>query len=98
MKRLLIPAGLGLAMGLFFWEPVDGHPGAKDSKGCHADRETGDIHCHQAVNDVDDPDIVKKSRAGICHDRTSPNYYQLKYYVTYPTMQACLESGGRQRR
>jgi hypothetical protein len=42
--------------------------------------------------DVNAP--VKKSRENICLDQTSPNYKALKFFIAYPTMEACL-TGGR---
>ncbi len=38
---------------------------------------------------------AKKSRENVCHDKSSPNYSTLKYFVSYPSLQACLTSGGR---
>jgi len=39
---------------------------------------------------------VKKSRQDICHDRDSMFYEQTKYFQPFDSMQACLDSGGRQ--
>ena len=38
---------------------------------------------------------VKKSKANICHDKTSPGYKQTKNFTAYATMDACTKSGGR---
>ncbi|OEE37335.1 hypothetical protein A1QO_03905 [Vibrio genomosp. F10 str. ZF-129] len=38
---------------------------------------------------------VKKSRSGICHDTTSNYYSKTKNYESYPTLVACINSGGR---
>jgi hypothetical protein len=39
--------------------------------------------------------LVKKSRENVCHDKSSPNYSTLKFFIAYPTIEACLKSGGR---
>jgi hypothetical protein len=41
-----------------------------------------------------DPE-VKKSNAGICHDKTSPGYKQTKNFTAFKTMDECTKSGGR---
>ena len=41
-----------------------------------------------------DPE-VKKSNAGICHDKTSPSYKQTKNFTAFKTMDECTKSGGR---
>ena len=38
---------------------------------------------------------IKKSRAGICHVPDSPSYRSVKYFTSFPTLDACLASGGR---
>jgi len=38
---------------------------------------------------------VKKSKANICHDKTSPGYKQTKNFTAYATMDACIKAGGR---
>jgi endonuclease YncB( thermonuclease family) len=38
---------------------------------------------------------VKKSRTGICHLPESAAYRSVKYFVSFPTLEACLASGGR---
>jgi len=38
---------------------------------------------------------IKKSRAGICHVPDSPAYRSVKYFTSFPTLDACLASGGR---
>lgn len=38
---------------------------------------------------------VKKSRSGICHAAGSTYYSRTKHYTPYPSMAACLKSGGR---
>lgn len=42
-----------------------------------------------------DQPVVKKSRAGICHERGSPGYEQTIHFKAFGTIQACLKSGGR---
>lgn len=38
---------------------------------------------------------VKKSRNGICHAAGSTYYSRTTHHTPYPTMAACLKSGGR---
>lgn len=38
---------------------------------------------------------VKKSKSKICHPPDSPYYSRTKNYTPYPTLNACLSSGGR---
>ncbi len=38
---------------------------------------------------------VKKSKNGICHAAGSTYYARTKHYTPFPSMSACLESGGR---
>ena len=38
---------------------------------------------------------VKKSDAGICHDKTSSSYGVTKKFEAFPSLDACLKSGGR---
>jgi endonuclease YncB( thermonuclease family) len=38
---------------------------------------------------------IKKSRTGICHVPESPAYRSVKYFKSFPTLDACLASGGR---
>lgn len=42
-----------------------------------------------------DQPAVKKSRAGICHERGSQGYEQTIHFKAFGTIQACLSSGGR---
>jgi hypothetical protein len=77
--------------------PAGAHPGALDDNGCHYERQHNKYHCHRDM--PPNPDRmapVKKSRENICHDRTSPNYGQLQYFVAYRSMNDCLFSGGRE--
>ena len=39
--------------------------------------------------------VVKKSDAGICHDKTSNSYGNTKKFTEFATMDACVKSGGR---
>jgi len=38
---------------------------------------------------------VKKSRSGICHAPESPSYPSVKNFEAFPSLEACLASGGR---
>jgi hypothetical protein len=38
---------------------------------------------------------VKKSDSGICHDKSSSSYGVTKKFEAFPSMEACLKSGGR---
>ncbi len=38
---------------------------------------------------------VKKSEAGICHDKSSTSYGATKKFEAFASMDACLKSGGR---
>ena len=38
---------------------------------------------------------VKKSRNDICHEPGSRSYQSVKYFTPYPSLEACLASGGR---
>lgn len=72
-------------------------PGALDENGCHYERKRGNYHCHrEEPANTNRNAAVKKSRENICHDRHSPNYEMLRYFVAYRTMDECLMSGGRQ--
>jgi len=39
--------------------------------------------------------LVKKSKSGICHDRSSRSYKRTKKFVPYDSVEECLGSGGR---
>ena len=39
--------------------------------------------------------VVKKSDAGICHDKTSNSYGNTKKFTEFASMDACVKSGGR---
>jgi cytochrome c5 len=38
---------------------------------------------------------VKKSNAGVCHDKTSPGFKQTKNFTAFKTVEECIKSGGR---
>lgn len=40
-------------------------------------------------------DSVKRSKSGICHDENSQYFEQTKAYRWYPSIQKCIDSGGR---
>jgi hypothetical protein len=63
--------------------------------GDNATSKSGAKTDDKALYDTESPNVVKKSRAGICHDQTSPSYGQVENYTAYATMQDCLDSGGR---
>jgi len=83
---LALPAGAAFA-----------HSGGLDGNGCHYEGSAGRrYHCHQDVKP--NPDVkapAKKSRENVCHDRSSPNYSTVKFFVSYKSMAECLASGGR---
>ena len=82
---------LALSMG-----PADAHPGKLDGNGCHYEAATGDYHCHKEVKpNKNTSAAVKKSRENVCHDKTSPNYSTIKYFIAYKTMAECVSSGGK---
>lgn len=37
---------------------------------------------------------VKKSKAGLCHDKASKGYKQTKNFTEFSTMDECIKSGG----
>ncbi len=37
---------------------------------------------------------VKKSKSGICHDKSSKSYKQTKHFTEFKTMEECVKSGG----
>ena len=37
---------------------------------------------------------VKKSEAGICHDKTSPSFGNTKKFTAFKTVDECVKSGG----
>ena len=95
MVRLPIPATAFALIFLLSGAPARAHSGGLDANGCHYDSATHHYHCHgepRRKRDVNAP--AKKSRENVCHDKTSPNYTSLKYFVSYPSMQACVASGG----
>jgi len=91
-----LTAYAALAAAFFALAPaVHAHGGGLDASGCHTNRKTGDYHCHRAPGNGEAGPPVKKSRNGICHDRSSPWYDQTTHYVAFETLEACLDSGGR---
>ena len=48
--------------------------------------------CDNIQNDSPD---VKKSSSNICHEKGSQYYKQTKKYVSFNTIEDCLNSGGR---
>lgn len=45
------------------------------------------------TNDV--KTLVKKSKNNRCHTQQSPYYRQIKHFIAYKSLVACLESGGQ---
>jgi hypothetical protein len=39
--------------------------------------------------------VVKKTSSGLCHPENSSYYSRIKNYTAYPSLQGCLNSGGR---
>ena len=39
--------------------------------------------------------VVKKSDAGICHDKSSPSFANTKKFTGFASMDECVKSGGR---
>ena len=85
-----------LTLGTLATIPAAAHEGALDENGCHYDHQHGGkYHCHKEVPPNPDRNApVKKSRENICHDKTSPNYRMLRYFVAYRNMAECVHSGG----
>jgi hypothetical protein len=52
----------------------------------------------KAIMDTDDPNIVKLSRSGICHDQSSGAYEATLHYRAYRSLRDCLDSGGKPAR
>ena len=78
--------------------PAAAHEGGLDRNGCHYDRSNGSYHCHKKTSEIaPNSDLkagAKKSRENICHDAQSPNYRQLRYFISYRDMDACIAGGG----
>jgi hypothetical protein len=102
MRRFLIAMLLASSLAYIAFES-HAHPGGLNAEGCHHNRKTGDYHCHRATERTrreavvrqDAEALVKKSRRGICHAPQSPWYEATRQYVSYPSLRACLASGGR---
>ena len=95
MVRLMRLAFAAVPVLLLHCPPADAHEGGLDRNGCHYDRSNGNYHCHKEVPpNSDTRAVAKKSRENICHDAHSPNYRQLRYFISYRDMDACLASGG----
>ena len=95
MRRILTLTSFALSLALAAGT-ASAHNGKLDGNGCHYESATGEYHCHEEVKPNRNVNAaVKKSRENVCHDKSSPNYSTLKYFVPYPSLQACLTSGGR---
>ena len=96
--NLPVPTLLVLALaGLVANTASEAHSGGLDGNGCHYEGAPGsNYHCHRDVAaNADQEAPVKKSRENICHDRNSPNYRSTRYFIAFPSVGACLRSGGR---
>lgn len=71
------------------------HSGDLDPNGCHLNYQSGEYHCHKSRGSKDEILPVKKSRTGICHAPGSQYYKVTQNFTAYPSMKACLQSGGR---
>jgi hypothetical protein len=97
MKLRISALAAALALGAFATNPVPAHEGALDANGCHYEHKNGNYHCHKEVPPNPDRNApVKKSRENVCHDRSSPNYRQLRFFVAYRNMAECVSSGGHE--
>jgi hypothetical protein len=93
--RPILLATAALPLLFLGMDVANAHSGGTDANGCHYEAGTQNYHCHKQGKVNPDPTApVKKSRENICHDATSPNYKTLKYYIPFPSMAACLKSGG----
>jgi hypothetical protein len=96
MQRIPIPAASLMVFCLLASPWALAHPGKLDGNGCHYDTSDGRYHCHREARPNRDKHApAKKSRENVCHDKSSPNYSTMKYFVSYPSLQACITSGGR---
>ncbi len=95
MRRILTLTFLALPLALASGA-ADAHNGKLDANGCHYETATGEYHCHKEVKPNRNVNAaVKKSRENVCHDKSSPNYTTIKYFIPYKTMGECVSSGGR---
>jgi 5-methylcytosine-specific restriction endonuclease McrA len=39
--------------------------------------------------------LVKQSSSGICHDKSSGSFNRTKNYISFDTIAACIDAGGR---
>jgi hypothetical protein len=88
MAMLLAIAATGIGSAL-------AHPGGLDANGCHYDTSNRKYHCHRTVKP--NPDVaapVKKSRLNICHDHSSSNYRNIRFFISFQTLAECVKSGG----
>ena len=54
------------------------------------------IHSAQANDKQPNAEpMVKKSEAGICHDKSSPSFGNTKKFTGFASMEDCIKSGGR---
>ena len=98
MKRLLsVLLSLPLP-GLVAAAPVNATSGALDDNTCHYKANKRAWHCHDDNGENPDQEgPVEKSRENVRHERASPNYKQLKRFVSWPTLGTCQKSGDGRR-
>lgn len=100
-RLTITPTGLGVFLAVVGVLGVLGgsasaHSGGLNAQGCHINRKTGDYHCHRPQPPASpSSDSIKKSGSGICHAPGSTYYSRTLRFAPYPTLKACLDSGGR---
>ena len=103
--------GLGFVLVFLRLSDASAHSGGLNAEGCHTNRKTGDYHCHRAPATspekladtkrngnnapTESAQPVKKSSSSICHAPGSSYYQQTSRFTTYPSVEECLNSGGR---
>lgn len=50
---------------------------------------------HVAYADSTSEPIVKQSKSGICHDKSSASFNRTKNYTSFDSIASCIEAGGR---
>jgi hypothetical protein len=98
MTRLLFSGLAGPCVAALCTPAAQAHPGGYDRNAGHYEDGRGNrYHCHREPRpNTDAGAVAKKSRDNVCRDSSSPNYRQLKYFISYRSMKDCLASGGRE--
>jgi hypothetical protein len=106
LKRTLITALLTFS-GLMAYAETPAAPAATASAAAPAKATTAAKAATPAASASSAPNAtsagktataepeVKKSKAGVCHDKTSKGYKQTKNFTEFTTMDDCIKSGGR---